>query len=89
MLGMLDVFILSTPAGQNSGNTSLSILFSLATLLPSLSVGVRRLHNVNHSGWWALLLLTIIGAIPLIYWQSSRGTTGPNNYGPDPLVMRY
>ena len=40
-----------------------SMLWSLATLIPSLSVGVRRLHDTNRSGWWLL-----IGIIPLVGW---------------------
>lgn len=52
--------------------------FSLATLLPSIAVGVRRLHDANRSGWWMLLyLLPVIGWIILIvFWvepgQQSR-----------------
>lgn len=55
----------------------LATLFALATLIPFLAVGARRLHDVNRSGWWQLLALTIIGLIPLIYWlvQPSATTT--------------
>jgi uncharacterized membrane protein YhaH (DUF805 family) len=45
----------------------LSTLFSLATVLPSLAVGARRLHETNRSGWWQLLwLLPVIGWIIII-----------------------
>jgi uncharacterized membrane protein YhaH (DUF805 family) len=64
------------------GGVILPILF----LLPSLSVFVRRLHDVNRSGWWFFIYLTIIGALfPLLYWKCSRGTNGDNRFGPDPL----
>jgi uncharacterized membrane protein YhaH (DUF805 family) len=59
----------------------LSGVFSLLTLLPSIAVGVRRLHDTNRSGWWMLLyLLPVIGWIVLIvFWvessQSSRYAT--------------
>jgi uncharacterized membrane protein YhaH (DUF805 family) len=45
----------------------LANLFSLATLVPSLAVGVRRLHDTNRSGWWLLVMLVpyIIGAVLL------------------------
>jgi uncharacterized membrane protein YhaH (DUF805 family) len=48
----------------------LSWVFSLVTLLPSIAVGVRRLHDANRSGWWILLyLLPVIGWIVLIiFW---------------------
>ena len=40
----------------------------LTVLLPSLGVTVRRLNDVNRSGWWVLLVFTLIGIIPLFYW---------------------
>jgi len=60
---------------------SLYLVFWLATLLPSIAVGVRRLHDTNRSGWWMLLyLLPVIGWIVLIvFWiepgQPSRYAT--------------
>ncbi len=38
-----------------TGNGLLGILFSLGTFLPSLAVSVRRLHDIDRSGWWVLL----------------------------------
>jgi uncharacterized membrane protein YhaH (DUF805 family) len=62
-------------------------LLELATLLPSLAVAVRRLHDVDRSGWWILLfLIPIIGAIVLIVWFCTQGTDGENRFGPDPLA---
>ncbi len=62
-------------------------LFGLATFLPSLAVAIRRLHDLDRSGWWVLLaLIPLIGAIILIIWYCSRGTAGPNRFGPDPLA---
>ncbi len=58
---------------------------SLATLLPSLAVGARRLHDIDRTGWWLLLHLTLIGTFVIIYWACCRGTSGPNRFGPDPL----
>ena len=68
-------------------NTSLlNPIASLALFLPSLSVAVRRLHDVDRSGWWFLLILIpLIGAIILLVWYCTRGTPGPNRFGPDPL----
>ena len=64
----------------------LANLFSLATFIPSLAVGVRRLHDTNRSGWWLLLLFVpLIGAIVLLVWFCTPGTSGSNNYGDDPL----
>jgi uncharacterized membrane protein YhaH (DUF805 family) len=64
----------------------ISTLFSLAVLLPGIAIAVRRLHDLDRSGWWVLLaLIPLIGAIILLIWFCSRGTDGPNRFGPDPL----
>ena len=56
-------------------------------LVPGLSVGVRRLHDTDRSGWWMfLLLLPIIGPIILIVWFCYSGTSGVNRFGPNPLA---
>ena len=43
-------------------------IITAVLLIPSLAAGSRRLHDINKSGWWQLLGLTIIGLIPLIIW---------------------
>jgi uncharacterized membrane protein YhaH (DUF805 family) len=61
-------------------------LFGLATFLPSLGLGIRRLHDLDRTGWWIFLgLIPLVGAIILLIWFCSRGTEGPNRFGPDPL----
>lgn len=68
------------------GITAIYPLFSLAVLLPGLAVAVRRLHDLDRSGWWILLgLIPLVGAVILIIWYCMKGTTGPNRFGPDPL----
>ena len=60
-------------------------IFSVATILPTLAVGIRRLHDIDRTGWWLLLdLVPVIGWIVLLVWACKRGTLGPNRYGPDP-----
>ncbi|MFM9978765.1 MAG: DUF805 domain-containing protein [Sphingomonadaceae bacterium] len=66
-------------------NGPVSIVQSLAFLIPSISVSVRRLHDVERSGWWLLLaLVPIIGWIVLIVWNCTEGTRGTNRFGTDP-----
>ena len=63
-------------------------ILRLVLLLPSLSVQVRRLHDMNRSAWWLLALLppiTLFGAIVLLIMSAFPGTPGPNRYGPNPL----
>jgi uncharacterized membrane protein YhaH (DUF805 family) len=60
-------------------------LYVLAVLIPSIAVSVRRLHDIDRSGWWLLILLVpVIGAIVLLVWACSNGTQGNNRFGPDP-----
>lgn len=53
-------------------------LYSLALLVPSIAVGVRRLHDTNRVGWW--LLVPIVNLIFL----AEAGHPGVNQYGPNP-----
>ncbi len=63
----------------------LSGIYSLAILIPSIAVGVRRLHDTNRSGWWMLIsLIPIIGAIVLIVYLASDSVSDENQYGLNP-----
>ena len=63
----------------------LETLFTLATIIPSLALSVRRLHDINRTGWWLLLLFVlVIGWIMLFIWAIERGDKGINKYGPNP-----
>ena len=62
------------------------LIVTLAMLLPTLAVGVRRLHDTDRSGWWLLIaFIPLVGIIVLIIFFVHKGTTGPNRFGPDPL----
>ena len=62
-------------------------LWSLYIMVPGLAVAVRRLHDLDKSGWYLLIgLIPLVGGIILIVWYASEGTRGPNRYGPDPLA---
>jgi uncharacterized membrane protein YhaH (DUF805 family) len=68
------------------GSSPINSLVGLALFLPGLAVSVRRLHDLDRSGWWILLgLIPLVGIIILIVWYCQRGTNGPNRFGPDPL----
>ena len=67
--------------------TILSYIISIALLLPDLGLSVRRLHDINKSGWLVLLgLIPIVGAIILIIWWAKEGDTTENQYGPVPVT---
>jgi uncharacterized membrane protein YhaH (DUF805 family) len=60
----------------------LNSIFSLLTFLPGLAVSVRRLHDIDRTGWWVLIAFTIIGIIVLIVWACQKSDPGPNRFGP-------
>jgi uncharacterized membrane protein YhaH (DUF805 family) len=77
--GVVGTFDQETEVGLLSG------LFSLATLLPSIAVGARRLHDTGRSGWWLLIgFIPVIGAIVLIVFFVQDSAPGDNVYGPNP-----
>ena len=58
--------------------------YILATMIPGVAVSVRRLHDVDLSGWWLLLSLVPLGGLAIFVFHVLDGTSGPNRYGPDP-----
>jgi uncharacterized membrane protein YhaH (DUF805 family) len=74
--------------GTFSGTANLGILsgiYSLAVVIPTLAVTVRRLHDIDRTGWWILIgLIPLIGTIVLLVFYLTPGTPGSNRYGPDP-----
>lgn len=81
-----DILLVGVDTVAVYGGGPMLALGSLALALPSLAVTVRRLHDHDRSGWFILIaLLPIVGAIVLFIWYVTRGTAGPNRFGPDPL----
>ena len=63
-------------------------LYVLATIVPGIAVGVRRLHDLDKSGWMMLIgLIPLIGAIWLLVQFVKEGTPGDNQYGPNPKTV--
>jgi len=58
--------------------------YALAMIIPGLAVSVRRLHDVDLSGWWLLISLVPLGGIVLFVFHVLDSTPGPNRYGPNP-----
>tara|TARA_R110002096_G_scaffold129819_2_gene278839 strand:- start:211 stop:579 length:369 start_codon:yes stop_codon:yes gene_type:complete len=87
---VLFVFLLSIVAGAIDGVVFgipiLRHLVMLALLVPGIAVGVRRLHDIDRSGWWYLIIfIPLIGILVLIYWFVQPGSPGSNEYGDNPL----
>jgi len=83
VLGVIDERLY--PGTQMGAFSYLNMIVTLALIVPGLAMSVRRLHDIDRTGWWLLLGFTVIGAFVLIYWACLRGTLGPNRFGPDPL----
>ncbi len=83
VLTVIDMMVgLADPA---TGVGVLGGIFALAMLIPSISVGVRRLHDTNRSGWWLLIgFIPIIGALVLIVFFLLDSQPGDNRFGPNP-----
>lgn len=78
-------FIVTTILGFIPGKVGMiiQIIWWLAVLLPTLGVAVRRLHDINKSGWLLLLsLIPIVGIIILIIWWCKEGDKAENQFGP-------
>jgi uncharacterized membrane protein YhaH (DUF805 family) len=71
----------------NGGGGIVGLIWILVTIVPSLAVLVRRLHDTSKSGWWALIgLVPIAGAIVLLVFTVADSTQGENTYGASPKV---
>lgn len=78
--------------GILNDNTTLSVMgmglygiVVLATIVPTLAVSARRLHDINKSGWFYLFVfIPLIGGILILVWFFTDGDRFTNNYGSDP-----
>jgi uncharacterized membrane protein YhaH (DUF805 family) len=83
VLGTIDTLLGTLGSGMGVG--LLSGIYGLAILIPSLAVTVRRLHDIDRSGWWILIaLVPLIGTIVLLVFALLEGTPGTNRYGLNP-----
>ncbi len=78
--GYEDVIFLSGPGGI------LFIIFVLAMIIPCITVSIRRLHDLDRSGWWFLVSLIPLGSLLLSIYFLFKGTDGANSFGEDPLA---
>ncbi|MEB4783404.1 DUF805 domain-containing protein [Paenibacillus jamilae] len=78
IVGLIDGLLGLTPI--------LTLIYSLAVLLPSLGVLARRLHDTGKSGWWILIALVPFGGIVLLVFACLDSQPGDNKYGKNPKL---
>ncbi len=80
--------IIDVAAGSFDAKTGLGLfsgIYTLAILIPSLAVSVRRLHDTDRSGWWLLIsLIPIIGGLVILVFVVLDSDTAENRYGANP-----
>lgn len=82
-LGIIDNVI--GLSGEGAAGGLLSLIYTLAVLVPSIAVAVRRLHDTDHSGWWLLIgFVPLIGIIVLFIFMVLDSQPGDNRFGPNP-----
>lgn len=60
---------------------TLAVLF-----IPNIAATVRRLHDIDRTGWWYLIFMLPLGGIVMLIFTVSSGTPGENRFGPPPGV---
>ena len=73
---------------ENAGAGILSLIFSLAITVPSISVTSRRLHDRGLSGWWQLSYVTLIGIFVVLVLCALPAKDDENKWGRSPLVKK-
>ncbi len=83
---ILDVYLGTTfEEGRSVFQGVFSSLAFLVHLVPLIAVTVRRLHDIDKSGWYALLfIIPVVGPILWLVWMLTAGTRGENRFGPPP-----
>jgi len=74
----IDIFVINPLLGATASQATeggfLQLIYAIAVLVPSLSIAVRRLHDLNKSGKWLLIaFIPLVGPILLIYWFLQKG----------------
>ncbi len=88
--GALDSITSGDPSDITEGTGPMATLTTLALVLPSLAVTVRRLHDTDKSAWWILwALVPVLGFILLFVWCLLDTTPGDNRFGAPPKITGW
>jgi uncharacterized membrane protein YhaH (DUF805 family) len=86
-LVVLEIVVFGLAAAVRVGavNALLFVIFGIAVIylaLVGLALTIRRLHDIDRTGWWVLIGLVPFGGIVLLVFSLLEGTPGPNRYQP-------
>ena len=80
---LVAIVLVALSATESAINIVIGLL-ALSLMLPNLAVTIRRLHDTDRSGWWALLSFVPILSLVILVFMFLDGTSGGNRFGPDP-----
>ncbi|KAB0681309.1 DUF805 domain-containing protein [Aureimonas leprariae] len=84
-MALIVVVLDQTYFGTNRESSGIiSLLFACVHILPGMAVQVRRLHDIDWSGWWILLNVVPLANVFVLAVAFLSGTSGPNRFGPEP-----
>lgn len=84
-VGTMFLGVASNSASGFGFGVLIGIIVLIADIWFGLAQGVKRLHDVDKSGWLILLgLIPLVNIVLGLYMLFADGTVGPNSYGPDP-----
>jgi uncharacterized membrane protein YhaH (DUF805 family) len=85
LFNFLALVILAGIGTQVSFFYAIYFIYALGALIPNLAVSVRRLHDIGKSGFWLFIVLVpLIGALVLLYFQVQPSQSSSNDYGAVP-----
>ncbi|MCM2679883.1 DUF805 domain-containing protein [Echinimonas agarilytica] len=87
VLFYLIFYIVAALIDQMIGGMTISTIFTLLLLVPSISISARRLHDTGRTGWWQLIgLIPLVGMLVLIFFYCQDSDDGANDYGANPKL---
>ncbi len=87
LFNMIVSIALAVIEGVIGGPGIAVIIYSLAVMIPSIAVAVRRLHDTSRSGWWIFItLIPLIGSIVILIFLVLDSAEGDNDYGANPKM---
>lgn len=84
VLAILGHLISEALEGPMNALGAVTLVVILVHSVPYYAVSVRRMHDLDRTGWWVLLNLTLVGGIVLLFMANGTGTPGPNRFGQAP-----